>query len=72
MYRWWCVLVTLPVLLVSTQGPSDGYCYNTTLVAGEPFNPLPTTNTPPQATVQFTSSVVGNGMYIYTTIDNID
>lgn len=61
MWRWWCVLVTLPVLLASTQGPSYSCCYNSTLVAGEPLDPasLGLTNTPSQVT----SSVVDSGKF---------
>ena len=66
MCGWWSVLVTLPVLLASAQGPSYGCCYNNTLVASPPLDPttsLGQTATP-TASVQFSSSVVENGKCI--------
>jgi hypothetical protein len=64
MCEWWCVLLTVPALLASAQGPSYGHCYNSTLVAAEPFDPSSLSSSPgnqPAPTVQFSSSVVESG-----------
>ena len=62
----WSVLVTLPVLLASAQGPSYGCCYNNTLVATPPLGPTSPlgVTAPTSASVQFSSSVVENGKLI--------